>query len=274
VNSWLHLNNVWGYMVHANDIDNKAIKSDISRALTSRSFIIAVIGTVLVLILSSLESIISIAQADGMLSYGYHAQLIFDALSSDAMTLALPILSALPFTAAFVDDIKNGYIKLYLHRSSVRTYIQGKLMACALSGGLALMLGILIAYGLSTLIFTPMELTLAKGETAQPYFAQLLLKSAILFFSGAFWSLVGFTFAAATQSKYMAYASPFILYYVLIILNERYFENLYVLYPKEWLFPSDKWVLGGFGVIILLAILSAIMSLCFAIIAKRRLENV
>jgi hypothetical protein len=85
---------------------------------------------------------------------------------------------------------------------------------------------------------------------------------------------VGFTFAALTQSKYMAYASPFILYYVLIILHERYFENFYVLYPKEWLFPSNAWVLGGFGVIILLTILSAILSLCFTIIAKRRLANV
>ena len=76
------------------------------------------------------------------------------------------------------------------------------------------------------------------------------------------------------MSKYMAYASPFILYYVLIILNERYFENLYVLYPKEWLFPSDAWVMGGFGVILLLVELTAIVSLAFAITAKRRLSNV
>ena len=135
-------------------------------------------------------------------------------------------------------------------------------------------LSLLIAYGLSALVFTPMELVLIEGEVAEPYFAQLLLKAAILFFSGAFWSLTGFTFAAMTQSKYMAYASPFILYYVLIILHERYFEDLYVLYSKEWLFPSDYWVLGGFGVIILLTILSAIMSLCFTIIAKRKLANV
>jgi hypothetical protein len=248
--------------------------SDIKRALTSRGFFISILGAVLVIFLASLEDIIKVAQSADPLMNGYHAQFIFTALQTDAMTLALPILCALPYTAAFIDDIKSGYIKLHLHRSGVGQYIKAKLLACALSGGLALLLGILIAYGISMLAFTPMEFALTGDEIAQPYFAQLLLKAATLFFSGTFWSLVGFTFAALTQSKYMAYASPFILYYVLIILHERYFENFYILYPKEWLSPSDSWVLGGFGVILLLIELSGIMSLCFNIVARRRLANV
>jgi hypothetical protein len=119
-----------------------------------------------------------------------------------------------------------------------------------------------------------MELALAKNETAKPYFAELLTIAATLFLSGAFWSLLGFTFAAFTMSKYMAYASPFIMYYVLIILHERYFGELYVFYPKEWLFPTEGWMLGNFGVILLLAELTAVVCLAFTIIAKRRLGNV
>jgi hypothetical protein len=98
--------------------------------------------------------------------------------------------------------------------------------------------------------------------------------AATLFLSGAFWSLVGFTMSALTMNRYMAYASPFILYYVLIILHERYFDKLYVLYPKEWLFPSDAWVMGSFGVILLLAELTAAISLAFAVTARRRLASV
>jgi len=119
-----------------------------------------------------------------------------------------------------------------------------------------------------------MELALGEGEAVRPYFAQVLMIAAILFLSGAFWSLVGFTFSSLTMSKYMAYASPFISYYILIILHERYFEKLYVLYPKEWLFPSDAWVLGNLGVILLLAELMAVVSLAFVITAKRRLGHV
>jgi ABC-type transport system involved in multi-copper enzyme maturation permease subunit len=108
--------------------------SDIRRALSSRGFIISLLGTTLVIFLSSLESIISVAQSADLLQNGYHAQFIFVALASDTFTLALPILCALPYTAAFVDDIKSGYIKLHLHRSGVKLYIKAKLMACALSG--------------------------------------------------------------------------------------------------------------------------------------------
>jgi hypothetical protein len=173
-----------------------------------------------------------------------------------------------------VDDVKSGFIKQFLHRSGIAQYIKGKLIACGLSGGLVLFSGIVAAYVLSSLVFTPMETALPEGAPAQPYFAQLLMVSFTLFFSGALWSLIGFTFAAATQSRYMAYASPFIIYYVLIIIHERYLESLYVLYPKEWLFPSDAWVLGSLGVLIMLAELTAVVSLLFAATAKRRLANV
>ncbi|MFA5676664.1 MAG: hypothetical protein WDA65_09135 [Christensenellales bacterium] len=250
------------------------LHSDIKRAITSKGFLFGIIGMALVIILSSLDAFVMMSRRSLQLQNGYHAQLVMNALSSDWFTLALPILCALPFTAAFVDDIKSGYIKQYLHRTTLFKYIGGKLTACALSGGLVLFAGIVLCYVLAALVFTPMELAPGDGETAQPLFAQLLLKAATLFFSGAFWSLAGFTFAALTMSKYMAYASPFIVYYVLIILNERYFKELYVLYPKEWLFPSQHWVMGGFGVILLLTVLCAILCLLFAIIAQRRLANV
>lgn len=256
------------------DMSKHTVASDIKRALCGKSFLTGVVGMVLVIVLSSLESIIGMARNPNPLQNGYHAQLVTDALSADWVTMALPILCALPFTTAFVDDIKSGFIKQFLPRSGVKPYIKGKLIACGLSGGLVLILGIMLAYGLSVLVFTPMELALGPEETAPPYFAQVLMKAALLFFSGAFWSLTGFTFAALTQNRYMAYASPFIIYYVLIILNERYFSDLYVLYPKEWLFPSDVWVMGGFGVILLLAELSAIVCLGVTIVARRRLSNV
>ena len=250
------------------------VSSDIKRAIFSKGFLLGIVGMVLMIVIASLESISSLLKSNQALSNGYHAALVIKALSSQDVTLILPILCTLPFTAAFVDDIKCGFIKPYLQRSGVNKYIQGKLVACGLSGGLVLFLGIVVSYGLSVLIFTPMELALGSGLTAPPYFAQVLMIAATLFVSGVFWSLMGCTLAALTMSKYMAYASPFIMYYVLIILHERYFKQLYVFYPKEWLFPSDSWVLGSLGVILLLAVQTAIVCLAFIITAKRRLANV
>jgi len=249
------------------------VSSDIKRALGSKGFLFGIVGMVVMILIASLSSILPQLQGGQALVYGYHGKLLLDALKSEDVTLVLPILCTLPFTAAFVEDIKSGFIKLYLPRSGVKQYIKGKLIACGLSGGLVLFLGIVISYGLAALIFTPMELALQKNVVAEPYFAEVLMIAATLFLSGILWSLVGFTFAALTMSKYMAYAAPFILYYVLIILHERYFEKLYVFYPKEWLFPTE-WILGSFGVILLLGEIIAVVCLAFVITAKRRMQNV
>lgn len=249
------------------------IKSDIKRALTGRGFIMAAAGMALTIMLASLDSVISFVQT-GPLPNGFHVLLLLSTLSSNAVTLMLPVVCALPFTTAFIDDIKSGFIKEYLHRSGVGAYLKGKLTACGLSGGFALVVGALMAYAVMGLVLTPLELARTSDEAMQPYFTEFLSACALLFFSGAFWSLLGFTFAALAMSRYIAYASPFIFYYVLIILHERYFDALYVLYPKEWLSPSDAWALGWLGVLLLLAELITITCLVFVISAKRRLAHV
>lgn len=248
------------------------VSSDLKRALGTKGFFTGIAGIVLMIAIASIESISQLTA--GGLPNGYHAQLILNALTSDDVTLALPILCTLSFTAAFVDDIKSGYIKQYLPRSGTGDYIRGKLIACGVSGGLSLAAGLFIAYGISALMFTPMELALDPKAMATPYFAQIFTKALIVFLSGAFWSLTGLVFASLTMNRYMAYASPFILYYVLIILHERYFEDFYVLYPKEWLMQTQIWVLDYYGILILLLLLSAVMCLLFIITARRRLENV
>ncbi len=250
------------------------LQSDIKRAFGSKGFIMGVAALVAVVLLAGMKSVIEAMRSTAPLEYGFHAGFILDSLKSDAFTLALPILCALPLTTAFVDDIKSGFIKQFLSRTSRRAYIKGKLLACALSGGLLLFAGILATFFVSYLAFTPMELALTEGQAAEPYLAQLITKAFILTFSGMFWALVGFTFAALTMNRYMAYASPFILYYVLIILHERYFNALYVLYPKEWLFPKAEWVLGDIGVVLLLALLILVIGFAFALLAERRLSNV
>lgn len=253
---------------------DRTIISNIKQAICSKAFFIGVSSFVLLLFFSSIESITEVIRSDKLLENGFHGTFVLDALGSDAVMLVLPILCALPFTASFVDDTKGGFIKSYLVRTTKRGYVTGKMIGCALSGGLILLLGILIAYALSALCFMPMEATVAVGEIAKQTYIGVFNKAILFFFSGAFWALVGMTFATLTNSKYMAYASPFIIYYVLIIFSERYFENLYVIYPKEWLKPSAHWVFGNLSIILLLSELIAIVSFGFAIAAKRRIDNV
>lgn len=250
---------------------------EIVNCIKNKIFWLCVVAFGVVVLLGSVDTIALGIQAisDGMeLENGFHGTLILQALSKDAVTLALPILCALPYTASFIDDVKSGFIKSYLSRTTVPRYIRGKIGACAVSGGLVLALGLLLAYGISAVAFAPMEMALQEGEVAQPLLAELLKRVPLFFCSGAFWALLGMTFAALTKSRYMAFASPFIFYYVLIILNERYFQDFYVLYPKEWLAPGEYWPLGSWGAFLLLAELVLLMAIAFWAAAKRRIEQI
>ncbi len=248
--------------------------SNINQALRKHAFILTCTGVTIVITLSSLDNILCVFRSSLLIQNGYHAIMISAALSSDVFTLALPILCVLPYTTSFVDDIKSGFIKEYLPRTNIRSYLVSKIIACALSGGAVLAIGVAFAYAMSALTFTPMEAALKSGEIPVNYLAEIVGKTAICMFSGAFWSVLGMAFAALTNSRYMAYASPFVVYYVLIILHERYFPNFFVLYPKEWLNPQSEWMFGNLGVVLLLAELTVLAALCFGAVAKKRLASI
>jgi len=248
--------------------------TDIKRALTGKGFVAGAAGTIGVIAVSSLESLVVGARNPFLRHNGYHVQLITNALSGDALMMALPVLCALPFAAAFVDDMKSGFIKPFLHRAGIASYIKGKLIACGLSGGLVLFVGIVLAYGLSALVFIPLEQPSAPRLAEQAYIAQTLMTATFYAFSGALWSLAGFVMAALSMNRYVAYASPFIIYYLLIILHERYFPGFSLFYPKEWLFPSDVWALGNLVVLLLLAGLIILLCSAFFLIAGKKLAHV
>ena len=251
----------------------KTIRSAIKQAIFSKDFLIGFIGVIVVVFVSSVSELIEALCVDELLPNAFHNFLIENALVSDAMTLALPIIAALPFTASLVNDIKSGFIKCYLHRTSRKNYITSKCIASCISGGLVLALGILTSYIISAIAFITREDPTSKDISSKLFYAEFIKSIVLMFLSGAFWSLCGLTLATITGSKYMAYASPFIIYYVLIILYERYFDKFYVLYPKEWINPSSKWILGDWGVIMLLLGLIVATGAVFYYTVKRRISQ-
>ncbi len=251
----------------------KTISASVRQALTGRSFLLAVAAVIVLLLLSSVQDLMKALRETGLLEANLHHKSIMESLRSETMIMALPIMAALPFTASVVNDFKSGFIKEYLPRTSANAYIAGKTIACIFSGGAVLIIGACLAYFLAALVLTPMEAA-AEGikltDTLSELFSQLLLCGV----SGGFWSIIGMLLATITSSRYMAYSSPFILYYVHIILYERYFDNLYVFYPKEWINPSEMWVFGNISVIVFVFELTIIAVLCFWNVVKRRLAQI
>ena len=203
----------------------------------------------------------------GLIEYGTHYTVLETAIKSDAVCLLLPVFAALPYTAEFLEELESGYIKSYLIRAGRERYICGKIIAAAISGGMACMVGIGIYIDLLRLLMLPMEKQ-GKIQGAGMVF--------VLFFClGMLFSLVGMLFSMITSSRYMAYASPFVFEYALIILHERYLKKLYIIYPKEWFAPSEEnWAFGITGTLIYLLLLCILIAVILVPAMERRINEI
>lgn len=250
----------------------RQIFGDIKRAVFGRSFLIAFLGMILCLMIGAFSDALSVFRMEEVrVMYGYHRELLLKTLSSDIILFAVPILAAIPYTTAFTDDVKSGYLKPYLTRTSVSRYILGKGIGSAVSGGLALIFGIVTALGIFFLVFSPFEV---YGEYAvKSLLPDIVLRLFLFFFAGALWASVGLLASSLTQNVYLAYAAPFIFYYVLIILQERYFRTTFMPNPKNYLTMQGAWPLEGKSAALTLLMLVLILQLVFYMTAQTELRD-
>lgn len=68
----------------------------------------------------------------------------------------------------------------------------------------------------------------------------------------------------------MAYAAPFIFYYVVSTLAEAYLKNRWMLSPKEWMIPQQT---GAVETIIFLIVLIIVTGTGYYFKIKRGWEN-
>lgn len=245
---------------------------NLKSAILGRPFLISFGGMVICLLIGAFSDALSVFRMEEVrVMYGYHRELLLNALGSDIILFAVPILAAIPYTTAFTDDVKSGYLKPYLTRTSVTRYILGKGISAAVSGGLALVLGILTALGLFMLVFSPIEV---YGEYAvESRIPDIILRLFLFFLSGAMWASVGLLCSSLTQNVYLAYAAPFIFYYVLIILQERYFRSTFMLNPKNYLTMQGAWPLEGKSAALTLFMLVLILQLIFYMTVQTELRD-
>lgn len=182
---------------------------------------------------------------------------LYAGADSKLFEISLPVLTALPYSTAWLYDYQSGFIKQYLPRCGKTSYIMGKFLACGISGG---------------------ALPAAACLLCQPFGGggegEFTVKCSLLFFSGMFWAVVSATLAAASGSRYVAYGGAFVLFYMLVILYERYFPSLYCLYPVEWFAPKHTWVFGDTGIYLMLGGLILVVCILYYHILGRCIEHV
>ncbi len=81
-------------------------------------------------------------------------------------------------------------------------------------------------------------------------------------------------FAAAFCNYYMAYGLPFVCFYLLIILKDRYLQDLYVIDPKEWILTENYWGAGGNGIWVFFLVSSVFFCLLHGLLLGYRLREI
>lgn len=239
------------------------------RQVTGTRLTLGILTMAALVFVASINSLVHQFREMAVLPCGYHIEFVLTALQSDTIATLTPILAVLPYTANYIDDVKNKFVRFFLIRTDYASYLISRIVFCFLSGGLVIIAGAMLAWGASALLFLPME----KVAEAPSEAITLLLKTCVLLFlNGGLWAVLGMTMSTIMESKYIAYASPFIVYYILVILHERYFPNFWLLSPKTWL-KLELWPYGIGSAALFLLELTFLCSLIFYIRGRRRLEN-
>lgn len=225
--------------------------------------------TAVLSISSFLQPLLQTFQQGGVFYQGYHNQLIAQALSSDMLLSFLPVFAAFPLSAGYLEDVKSNFIRFQLVRRSYSDYLLSYFTTCWFFGGGAVLGGILLIWGVTTIVFSPVEQIDENYVGIAPQIASQLT---LVFLNGGLWAVVGMALSTVMESKYIAYISPFIVYYLLVILYERYFPDAWLLYPRNWLNP-EIWPYGVVSAAVFLLELTFVSGLLFYFRGRRRLES-
>ncbi|MBQ9262952.1 MAG: hypothetical protein IJ189_01935 [Clostridia bacterium] len=223
----------------------KSILYDLRCAIAGRWFLAALIATTAALYLS-------VGQATyGLIGYLESYELFEDhsfwyamsdllalGMKGDFGLLTLPALSALPFAAQALHEIKSGAIRPAVFRAGRKNWIIGKVAGCAISG--MLLQG--AAVGLLFLILNGLMYGIAGqwfpwGEGGDFW---LLLFNRML--CGGIWAGVGCVIALATETASAAYLAPLCLCYALMMIGTRFFPDMAMLNPMQWV-NGAAWLL-------------------------------
>lgn len=204
-------------------------------------------------------------------SEGSFVKFYLKAADTQITLFLLPIAAVLPMGGIYVKESSSGFLRLYITRISQMEYVRRKTLQIYAGGFLPFFFAGTLGLLCSFLAVYPLEV---QGEMPWESFwqlVQLLLRIALV---GGILAEVSGIFAALFRNYYMAYGLPFVCYYMLIILKERYFTDMYAMYPAEWVKCDQDWGVDGLGIWVFLVAFSITMMLFHGLLLYSRLKEI
>ncbi len=216
----------------------KCIFYDIRRAIAGRWFLAALLASAAALYLSvgqAADSLMNVLREwEFYADIGFQmdlADLLRRGLTGDFGVMTLPALSALPYAAQPLTELKCGALRPVIFRTGRSGWILGKAAACVLSGmALHAASALLLALFLQGLTLGMIGQPLPLGDAAD--LPMLLLRRMLC---GGIWAGVGCVLALVTETTSAAYLAPLCLCYAMAMIGTRFFPEVLALNPIHWL---------------------------------------
>lgn len=250
------------------------LQYDMRRAFVFRYMYISPLVIAIIALVTGLDSVMEICSQTKALEAGWSIRFTMKVFEQNNIQFILPVCAALPFSVQFVEEWKSGMVKNAVARTTKKDYLRSKIVTAACSGGLALSISVLLLFGIVVVLFGGQEAKFSEFELFRELIVPYIQLVCRYFCVGAFWAELGLLVSTCLNHRLMAWLSPFIVYYLLIILCERYFPKCYVMYPREWIAPAMQWPLAQWGVCLWVLFLTAALGCWFYRAGERVLQNV
>lgn len=148
----------------------------------------------------------------------------------------LPVCCTFAMSGSYLEDLQTGIYKYILVRTTVRSYQWSKILNCIVYGILTIFLALILIFAGSIAVFPiNSDEIIILHTLGREYYIPILTRVVLVFLNASFYSLLGAVLAVATNNRYMAYAAPFIFFYVIDTLFSAYLSEYPILNPREWL---------------------------------------
>lgn len=195
---------------------------------------------------------------EGLEAGTWHA-LVEKALSSKIIFMSIPLISVLPFGDLWIKERESGFLKFYIARKGKGNYVADRVITTCYSGAFVWIMAVSIVMLIYFLIFYPLEFK-QRNLKVEDFANMFWILVRIFLTSGILANLSGAA-GILFRSVYMAYGLPFVAYYLMVILQERYLEAIYVINPQSWILGTGDWGAYQLGLWIFLLMLLLLTSL-------------
>ena len=186
--------------------------------------------------------------------------------------ILFPILACLPYADTYYADKKNGYIKNILIRTKRINYYFAKFLAVFVTGGIAILVPLLINLGMTALILPSIIPDSSTGffsifansmwsdiYYSNPYLYIFMYLAIDFIFAGIF-AVISLIFSDIVSNRFFVIISPFTIYIFILSISNLLGYHKYN--PYIFLNPTQQAV--GITFKFLLCVIIIAVSFCFA----------